>query len=339
MRAFYVEAPGKYGVIDRPVPEIGEEEVLVKVECAAICHSDLDKLSGARKHLNIYPTIAGHEFAGTISKVGSKVVGLKEGDKVTCECMTPCGHCRACDLGMGESCKNYTEIGFMRDGAFAEYCAVPVRNCHQFTKMSMEQASLCEPVGNGVAICEKANIQTTDTVVIIGPGPIGLYAMLCARLRHPSRIIMVGTRYNRLKYAEGIADALINIREEDAAKRIMEITEGKGADVVLMCAATTAACELAMEIAGNNCRIIIEGCPSDDPVSVNFSNFIAKQWTIRGSASANARQFREVIGLVEGGYLDPMKFVTHILPLEEIEKGFEILKARNQDAVKILIKP
>lgn len=338
MKAFYVKKPGEYGIIDAPIPEISEEEVLVKVGYAAICHSDIDMLTGARTHLISYPNIAGHEFAGTVVKVGSKVVGFKEGDNVAIECMIMCRQCESCDLGL-TSCENYTELGFMQSGGFAEYCAVPARNCHKFTKMTMEQAALTEPVGNGVAICDKANIKTTDTVVIIGPGPIGLYGMLCAKLKHPKKIIMVGTRYERLKYAEGVADVLINIHEEDAEARIMEETGGKGADVVLMCATTVPACELALAVAGKHCRIIVEGCPGDTPIPLNFNLFTQKALTLQGSAGVTPKEFREVIGLVEAGYLDPAKYVTHIMPLEDIEKGFEILRARNQDAVKILIKP
>ena len=338
MRAFEVRKPGEYGLIDARVPEITDEEVLVKVGYAAICHSDIDMLTGNRKHLISYPNIAGHEFAGTIVKTGKKVTAFHEGDRVAIECMIMCRQCAPCDKGM-TACENYSELGFMRSGGFAEFCAVPARNCHKLETMKMEQAALTEPLANGVAITEAAEIRPGDRVVVIGPGPIGLFGLICAKLYQPRQTIMVGTRYNRLKYAEGIADALVNIREEDAFARIMELTGGKGADVVLMCATTPSACELALRVAGAGARIIIEGCPGDEPVPVNFNLFTQKTITIKGSAGANARQFRKVIDLVESGYLDPIPFVTHILPLERIEEGFDILKKRNQDAVKILIDP
>lgn len=338
MRAFEIKKPGEYGIVDAPVPEISEEEVLVKVGYAAICHSDIDMLTGNRKHLISYPNIAGHEFAGTVIKTGTGVKGFKEGDKVVCECMILCRQCPECDMGYS-SCENYSELGFMQGGGFAEYCAVPARNCHKFTKMTMEQAALTEPAGNGLAIVEAADIQPTDHVVIIGPGPIGLYAMLCAKLKSPKQIIMVGTRQERLKYAGKVADALVNIREEDARARILELTHGAGAQVVLMCATTISACELALTIAGKNCRLIVEGVPGETPVPVNFNDFVTKVMTIRGVAGVTSKQFRKVISLVENGYLDPVQFVTHKIDLKDIEKGFEILQARNQDAVKILVKP
>lgn len=338
MKAFEIRKPGDCGIIETDVPDISEEEVLVKVGYAAICHSDIDMLTGNRKHLVSYPNIAGHEFAGTVVKTGSRVLGFREGDTVACECMILCRQCPECDMGY-VSCENYSELGFMQGGGFAEYCAVPARNCHRFTKMTMEQAALTEPMGNGLAIVEAAQIRPTDTVVIIGPGPIGLYAMLCARLKNPGQIIMVGTRRERLKYAQGAADALVNIREEDAKARIMELTGGKGAQVVLMCATTVSACELALEIAGKNCRIIVEGVPGETPVPVNFNDFVTKVLTIRGVAGVTSEQFRRVISLVENGYLDPLRFVTHTIALADIEKGFEMLQARDRDAVKILVKP
>jgi len=338
MKAFIISKPGEYGIVDAPMPEISEEEVLVKVGYAAICHSDIDMLTGNRKHLISYPNIAGHEFAGTVIKTGSGVKGFKEGDTVACECMILCRQCPECDMGYS-SCENYSELGFMQSGGFAQYCAVPARNCHKFTKMTMEQAALTEPVGNGLAVATAADIRPTDNVVIIGPGPIGLYAMLCAKLKNPNQIIMVGTRYERLKYAEGVADALVNIREEDAKERILQLTGGAGAQVVLMCAATVQACELALKIAGKNCRLIVEGVPGETPVPVNFSDFVTKVLMIKGVAGVTSEQFRKVISLVENGYIDPTRFVTHKMDLDDIGKGFEILQARDQDAVKILVKP
>jgi L-iditol 2-dehydrogenase len=338
MKAFQIRSPGDYSVIDAPMPEISDEEVLVKVGYAAICHSDIDMLTGARKHLITYPNIGGHEFAGTIVKCGSKVDAFSQGDTVVCECMILCRQCAKCDSGSCQ-CENYSELGFMRNGGYAEYVAVPARNCHKFTKMTMEQAALTEPLGNGFAIAEAANIQPWDTVAVIGPGPIGLYALECAKLYHPKKTIMIGTRYERLKHAEGVADELINIREEDPVKKVMEITEGKGVTVVLMCATTTQACQTALEIAGKDCRIMIEGLGDGTPVPVNFSDFVIKVMTIKGVAGVTSMQFRKVIELVESGVIDPVKYATHKLPLDDIEKGFEILRARNQDAVKILIEP
>ncbi len=141
MKAFEIRSPGDYGVTEAPEPVIGEEEVLVQVAYAAICHSDIDMLTGARRHLIRYPNIGGHEFAGTVVRAGHRVKGFRPGDRVACECIIRCGQCTGCDLGWND-CENYSELGFMQGGGFAEYCAVPARNCHRIADhVSFEQAA------------------------------------------------------------------------------------------------------------------------------------------------------------------------------------------------------
>ena len=141
MKALYVQAPENYKIIDVPVPTIKDEEVLIQVGFAAICHSDLDAIHGYRKHLIRFPFIGGHEFAGTVVEVGEKVPGFREGDKVAIECIVRCRQCRGCDMDL-VYCENYSELGFISNGGFAEYVAVPARNCHKIINMSMEQAAL-----------------------------------------------------------------------------------------------------------------------------------------------------------------------------------------------------
>ena len=141
MKAFEIRSPGDYGVTEAPEPVIGEEEVLVQVAYAAICHSDIDMLTGARRHLIRYPNIGGHEFAGTVVRAGHRVKGFRPGDRVACECIIRCGQWTGCDLGWND-CENYSELGFMQGGGFAEYCAVPARNCHRIADhVSFEQAA------------------------------------------------------------------------------------------------------------------------------------------------------------------------------------------------------
>ena len=338
MKAFEIRKPGDYGIIDAPIPEITDQEVLLKVGYAAVCHSDIDMIDGHRKHLISYPNIGGHEFAGSIAKVGALVKGFNQGDTVCVECMILCRHCAKCDMGSSQ-CENYSELGFMRGGGYSEYVAVPATNCHKFTKMKMEQAALVEPLGNGFAIAEAAGIRPGETVVVIGPGPIGLYALDCAKLYHPGKTIMLGTRWERLKFAEGTADELVNINETDSYKKVMELTGGKGADVILMCATTVSACEIAMKIAGTDCRIMIEGVPYGDVVPVDFSQFVIRSLTVKGVAGVTSMQFRKVINLIESGYLDPTKYVTHHLRLEDIVSGFDLIKSKRDGVVKILLKP
>lgn len=339
MRAFRIDRPNVYGMVDVPVPKIMDDELLLKVGAAAICHSDIDALCGFRKHMIRYPIILGHEFAGTVVEAGRGVKSFKPGDTVAMECMIGCGECAPCHLRTIH-CEQYSELGFMRDGAFAEYVAVPSRNAHKFTGIPMEFAATAECAGNGFAAVDAADIKPGERVMIIGPGPIGLYALQFAKLKHPSQLIMVGTREERLKIACHFATHTINVTERDALKDLMEITSGRGVDVVLQCATTNSAFHLAFDGAGKNARIIIEGFgDTDSGVNVMMDQFIIKTLTVKGLGGMNSEQFEYVLRLMQMGVIDPSMLITHTFALENIINGFNLIREKKENAVKVIIKP
>lgn len=341
MKAFMVYEPEKYGVTDVAIPEIKDDELLIKVGAAAICHSDIDIINGARKHFIRYPNIAGHEFAGTVVGLGKSAVGFKEGDTITSECMIWCGACRQCSLGHRAQCENIDELGTMRNGAFAEYVAVPYKMAHKFTGMTMDEAATVECAGNAYNAVETAGIMPGDVVVVIGPGPIGLFAVQFAKLKFPSQIIMVGTRDSRLAFAkESGATALINVNKEDAYEKIMLLTSGKGADVIIQCATSDAAVELAVKAAGAYSRIIIEGFSNTGKgINLNFDHFIIKPMMIKGLTGADANHFECVIKLMELGFVDAKKIITNTVKLENIMEGVNLLMSKDDRVVKVVVNP
>lgn len=341
MKAFVVYEAGKFGLTEMPVPVIKDNEVLVRVGAASICHSDFDIIEGRRTSFVKFPVVLGHEFAGTVEKVGKTVACVKPGDKVACECGILCGVCRNCRLGFIAPCQNYNELGTMENGGFAEYAAVPAEMVHRFDKITMEAASNVEPAGNAYHAVERAEILTGDKVAVIGPGPIGLYALQIARLKSPEMLIMVGTRDDRLGVASELgATEIINIRKTDPFKRIMEITENKGVDRVIQCATTKDAMELGLGILGHNSRMVIEGVSeSEEKTGINFNDFIGKYMTITGAAGAGRRHFINTLKLMELGLINTERVITHKIPLDKIEDGLELLKSRKDGAIKVAINP
>lgn len=341
MKAFLVHEPNNYEVMDVPMPVIREDEVLVKVGAAAICHSDLDIIEGRRTHCISFPRIPGHEFAGTVVETGKLVTGTKPGDQVACEGIIWCGACHSCRHGYTSYCKNFSELGTMANGGFAEYVAVPGKMIHKFSRISMEEASCTEPAGNAYHAVEEARIVEGDDVVIIGPGPIGLFALQMAKLKYPRNLIMVGTRDERLEVAGKMgATHLINIRKTDAQKEIMNITDGKGAEKVIQCATKTDAFELALNIITEHSTIIIEGLDdTKQKIPMDFNNFIYKFLTITGVGGVTAKHFENTLKLMELGHIDVKSMITHVMPLEKIIDGFELLKSRNNGVIKVIIKP
>lgn len=341
MKAFMVYEPGKYGIVDAKLPEISDDEILVKVGAASICHSDVDIIDGKRKFLISYPVITGHEFAGTVAQVGKSAIGFKEGDTIASECMIWCGACRQCNLGHRAQCENFSELGTMRDGAFAEYVAVPYRLAHKFSGIPMNEAATIECAGDGYNAVESSGIMPGDVVVIIGPGPIGLYSLQFAKLKFPSQIIVVGTRDARLEFARDLgATSVININKEDAFDRIMDLTCGKGADVIIQCATTDSAFDLAFKVAGRYPRIIIEGYGNTDKgINVDFGRFIEKSMCVKGMTGVDSDHFECVIRLMEAGLVNANKMITNVMKLENIIEGFNMLKAKNGNVVKVVLNP
>lgn len=341
MKAFMVYEPHRYELTDVPFPEIKEDEVLVKVGAAAICHSDIDIIEGIRKHFIKLPVVTGHEFAGTVIETGKCVENINIGDKVVCECIVWCGSCRNCRLGLTSMCLNASELGTIRNGGFAEYTAVPAKMVHKFEKISMNEASNVEPAGNAFHVVEDAGIMAGDKVVVIGPGPIGLYALQIAKLKLPEMLIMVGTRDERLQLAEKLgATHVINTRKEDAAKAIMELTGGRGADKILQCATTDAALQLALQITGMNSRILVEGVSGTGKgIDLDFNDFVKKPMSIVGVSGVFSRHFEETLKLMELGKIDAKPVITHTMPLDNIMEGFNLLKSKQDGVIKIVVNP
>jgi len=341
MKAFMVYEPGRYELIDTEVPRPAEDEVLVKVGAAAICHSDLDIIDGRRQHQVKFPLIPGHEFAGTVVETGKLVTGVKPGDRVVGENVIWCGTCHNCRNGLTSYCDSLGEVGTQQNGAFAEYVVFPAKNALKFSAITMEEASNVEPAGNGYHAVESADIRVGDDVVVIGPGPIGLYALQHARLKCPRKLIMVGTRDERLDVAKKLgATHVVNTRKEDAYQRIMELTGGKGADKVIQCATKTDAFQLAFQVAAPYSKVIIEGVDDNKAkMDIEYNEFIYKCFAVEGVGGVTHRMFEDTLRLMEQSCVDAKPIITHTMPLNNILDGIELLRSRKENVLKVVIKP
>ncbi|MCL2741443.1 MAG: alcohol dehydrogenase catalytic domain-containing protein, partial [Oscillospiraceae bacterium] len=289
MKAFVAYGQGRCGLTDMPKPSPMEGEVLVKVGAASICHSDLDIIDGRRTHSVRLPVVLGHEFAGVVDSVGPGVVGLEAGARVACECIVWCGACRACRNGETSCCESFDELGTMRDGGFAEYAAVPARLAHRVHSLGDDEASNMEPAGNGFHAALKASIREGDAVAVIGPGPIGLYAMQFAAAYRPGALIMVGTRADRLEAAKELGATHTVLAGDDAYGRVMGITGGKGVDRVIQCATTGEAVTLALRVMGPNSILAMEGYGGGGTVGMDMDEFIRKPMQVRGVSGVSHR--------------------------------------------------
>ena len=337
MKALYMASPTEYGLIDRPKPEPVADQVLVKVHKAGLCHSDVIIRSGKADHV-LYPFIPGHEFSGVVAECGGLVKTLRPGDRVAIHSILNCGACPACRRNDVASCENYDECGSRRDGGFAEYCAIPARHAHKLAdNVSLEESALAEPLANACAVARNCRIQEGDRVAIIGPGPIGLLAVQVALLNNPSQVILVGTRDERLALGQRLgATHVVNIRNEGGREQLDGILEGKGADVVMECAGTPSALTMAMEIAGRNARIAIEGSMDiNDTVSIYPRKILVSAIQMIGICGWRTEDFVRALYLMSAGKVDVRSLITQTFPLDAWEDAFDFAISRKSESIKV----
>ena len=337
MKALYMTSPTEYGLTDRPKPEPAADEVLVKVHKAGLCHSDVVIRSGQADHV-LYPFIPGHEFSGVVEECGGLVKTIRPGDRVAIHSILSCGVCPACRENDVASCENYDECGSRRDGGFAEYCAVPARHAHKLAdNVSLEEGALAEPLANACAVVRNCQIEEGDRVAIIGPGPIGLLAIQVALLDNPSQVILIGTRDERLALGRKLgATHTVNIRNEDGRKELDAILEGKGADVVMECAGNPGALTMALEIAGRNARIAIEGSMDiNDTVPIYPRKILVSAIHLIGICGWRTEDFVRALNLMASGKVDVRSLITQSLPLDAWEEAFDFAISRKSESIKV----
>ncbi len=328
MRALSVIAPHHVEVIEQPVPDIQDDEALVKTAAATICHTDHYILSGQHPFAK-YPVTPGHEFSGVVVAVGSKVTHLKPGARVAVQTLLPCGHCRFCWRGQINLCENMMEMGSLRPGGYEEYVVAPGYALHPIgDQMSLEEAAMTEPSANAHAVVRMADIQTGDSVVVIGPGPIGLLVMQYARLKNPDRLILVGlpSDEQRLEIGRQLgATDIIGLAPDEAVRKVYELTGGRGADRVLQCAGAVRATELALALAGLGSTICIEGVTgTSQTIPVSPDDILQKQITVRGVRGWTVPDFTAALQINQSGRINLRALLTHRFRLDEYAAAFDM---------------
>lgn len=342
MKALYTTGPGIYGLADRPIPQIRDHEALVHVAQAAICHTDIIIRRGRATHVR-YPFIPGHEFSGVVEACGLHVDTVQPGDRVAVHTIMGCGQCPPCRMGDTMACHNYSELGSRRDGGFAQYCAVPGRFLLKLPEhVSLAEAAMAEPLANAVAAVGQAHIQPSDRVVIIGPGAIGLLATAVASIANPSVLALVGTRDHRLALGKEHfgASHVVNIRQDNALAALKDdILGGKGADVIVECAGSISAVELALDLVGWHGRIVIEGSvDADDRLPFSPKLLQRYQATISGIGGWRTSDFQLAFDLLTRGLVNAAPLITHTFSLAQWEVAFDLV-TQPHDALRVAFTP
>ncbi len=338
----YGQSDGEVELREVPEPTAAPGHVLLEVGAAGVCGSDIEMW---RHHVTFRvetPVIQGHEFGGTIAALGEGATGFEVGQRVVSETAAfICGVCPQCRSGEYNLCPHRLGFGYGTNGAFCRYVSVPTRCLHSIPDgVPFEHAALTEPACVSYnAIVVKSEPRPGEMCVIIGPGPIGLFAVQVARLVGCDPIVLVGTvgDVGRLKVGESLgATHVFLVGENDVAARVSEMSGGYGAPLVVDAAGNSATLRLSMELVARNGQITKIGW-GPKPVEFSLDPIIQKAARLQGTFSHTWRTWEAVLSLIASGGIQMEPMVTHVLPITEWEKAYHLVEDR--EAVKVVLQP
>jgi threonine 3-dehydrogenase len=331
-------APG-LSVTTVPMPRAGAGEVLIAVRHAGVCGTDLhiadwDSWAQGRIHP---PIVVGHEFAGEVVALGAGVTELSVGQLVTAEGHIVCGHCLQCRTGNGHICRNTRIIGVDRDGAFAQFIAMPATNVLPLDGIPTEIGAIMDPMGNAFHTVLSADIPGS-TVFVVGCGPIGCFAVGIARAAGAARVLASDVNPRRLALARTMgAHVLIDARQTDVVATIQAETGGEGADVVCEMSGVPSALHQAFRSVRMGGRVQLLGLPQGE-VPVDFADeIIFKGITLHGVIGRKMYEtWHQMRRFLSAGLLDPRPVITHRFPLTQIDQALAAI--RSGDAGKVILE-
>lgn len=336
MKAIVIDKPYEVEIRDVPMPHVGEGEALLRVLYVGICGADVASYTG-NQPFTTYPRIPGHEFSAEIIEIPENDKGLKKGDVVTCNPYFNCGKCYSCERGHVNCCTDNQTMGVQRDGAFCEYISMPVERIYPGMGLTAQELALIEPFSISRHAISRAAIRPTDSVLIVGAGPIGLFALLAAK-QFAGKIAVADVLNNRLDLAMSYgADGVVNTATEDIAKFTEEFTDGRGFDVCIEACGRPETFLMCIDEAAYAANIILIGNGKRETTFLH-SIILKKELNIFGSRNAMKQDFLDNIELAASGKVDVMKMVSGVYEMDKAADAFDALAHNKGDLAKLLIR-
>jgi L-iditol 2-dehydrogenase len=349
MRAAVLFGPGEFRVVEKPVPTPGVGEVLVKVAMCGVCGSDL------RMHKGLSPSnppygrfTPGHEWTGTVVSLGPTVDELKVGDWVAIHAHKGCGRCENCVLGMYTACLNFGNLakghratGMTLDGGFAEYVTHHVSALYPMPPhLTFEDAVLIMTAGTGMyGLDAVGGYVAGESVVVIGPGPVGLMAVQACKALGADPVILVGTRQSRLEVGKRLgADHVVNARDEEPVASVKRLLGPRGADLVIEASGNPVTPQQCVEMVKRGGKLLFLAF-YPGPVTFDLSAAIRDDVTLYTTRGEGAAAVRRALSLAAQGKIRCGELVTHRFPLDDIQEGFRMIREREGDPIKAVFVP
>ncbi|MCP1306325.1 alcohol dehydrogenase catalytic domain-containing protein [Paenibacillus tyrfis] len=334
MRALVWEGPGVLQLRLVPVPEVKNDEVLVKVSYSGICATDQEIFQGKFPYRP--PYILGHELTGTVVKIGNAQAALREGERVVIDPAVPCEACLSCQSGKPEFCFNYRELGINMNGGWADYAVVPARCVHRIPDtMSDLAAAVFEPMTCPFGAVEAAGVKACDKVLVFGDGPAALYFTQIARMRGAAAVTVVYKLPERVEWLKKAGAAtIIESVNMKAVEQTDDYIHTQGFDLVIDAVGLSETVQAAVRYAKIGGRIILYGFKDSETRAFPHREIILKNLTIYGRTNAPS-VWPRAIEAVSRGYIEMESLVGQVLKPEQVKAFLE--EGRSSCAIKTVI--
>jgi L-iditol 2-dehydrogenase len=358
MRAWILNDPGNLELVEKPVPQPGSAEVLVRIDAVAVCATDLEVIKdGPPARINgglpfNQGFTPGHEYMGTIVGLGPDVDEYRLGERVSVEIHAGCGRCKRCREGMYTACLNYganyegndkghRANGFTTDGGFAQYAVNHVNTLVRVPDtMSDAEAALVVTAGTTMyGLTELGGLVAGESVVVLGPGPIGLLGVAIAKALGAACVILSGTRQDRLKIGSTLgADHVIDATDTDPVEAVLRLTGGLGADYVLDCAGTEQSVNQAIKMTNRGGKICLAAFPHDT-VNIDLAHAVRNNIYLYGIRGEGRSGTHRAMALMAAGRFDATLIHTHTFGLSDLPDALRHARERLDGAIKVIVRP
>jgi 2-desacetyl-2-hydroxyethyl bacteriochlorophyllide A dehydrogenase len=335
-----VEASKPLELQEVPIPDIGEQDILVRVRAVGICHSDAHYRAG-RSAMGMIPITLGHEVAGIVERVGAQVADIKAGDRVCLHYNISCGNCYCCNIGHEQFCETVKMIGHHIDGGYAEYIAVPALNAIPLPdEIPFEQgATLMCASATAFHALSKGRVKAGETVAVFGVGGLGLSAIQLAKALGAVEVYAVDIQQDKLELASEYNAIAINASRVDAVEEIRKLTKGHGVNVALEMIGLRKTMEQAIDSVGNLGRAVMVGL-NQQPISINtYMQVLGKEAEIIGSNDHLLQELPILVDLARRKILDTSRVVSQVIPLDadRINKRLDELELFTSDVRAVIV--
>lgn len=345
MKAVILYGPNNFDSGEFDKPQIGDNDILLKMKSAAICGTDIRILEGKKTKGVRYPSIIGHEICGIIDEVGKNVKYYNVGDKVAIANVMPCKSCHSCLTGRENACLNRKAIGYEYNGGFAEYVLIPDifvdgGNVVKLPEnVSFEEGALIEPLACCIRGMKNAGTGFNDTVLILGAGPIGLMHLQLAKIAGAKQVIVSEPINSRREKALKLgADRVVNPNEEDLSKIIMTITDGIGADIIIMAIGVPAIVNSTIKLCRKGGTVnLFAGFAGTGESTIEVNTIHYNEITLNGSTAYKREDYLQSKDIVVSKKINLKEIITHRFKIDEFKKAYEVCKSG--EGLKVIIEP